>query len=107
MATGENLTKTFCVKLPPGCVNVNEFVYVPVAVVEYVYPANGATVISAVVRLRPLMINVFGPAVAPTHTLPNAVIPVALIVGDVLAVVVTDISLELGDVPPALFALTT
>ena len=40
----------------------------PPAVVLNVYPVRGPTVILAVVRLVPVIVNEYGPAVVPIHT---------------------------------------
>jgi hypothetical protein len=86
-AVGVNLTKISWEKEPPGCVNVSDGEYKPAEVVENVYPPNGPTVTSAVVRLLPVMVNEFGPAVVLIQTFPNGFKAVVEMVGFGVAVV--------------------
>jgi hypothetical protein len=61
----------------------NVLVKVPVDEVEKLYPFNGPTTRSELVKLVPLITNELGPATVPKHMFPKEVSAVALNVGTI------------------------
>jgi len=86
--------------VPPPCDRDNEPVYVPPGVVENVKPDNGPTVTLAVVSDTPVIVNEFGPVVAPVQTFPKLVNVVVEKEGHVTVFAGIEIITPIGAVGP-------